>query len=95
MIAFARNQEQMRKSLQATVGIFPFGQFEEMGKQNMALFERALRMLAPYSLDEKPTLAEAGPPQAGAEDPRLKRLEAQIDALTRQLEALGRDRPER
>jgi polyhydroxyalkanoate synthesis repressor PhaR len=94
MIAFARNQEQMRKNLQATFGIFPFGQFEEMGKQNMALFERALRMLAPYSLDEKPTPAEAGAPKASAEDPRLKRLEAQIDALTRQLEALGRDRRE-
>src|SRR6266404_1122601 len=63
MIAFARNQEQMRKNLQATFGIFPFGQFEEMGKQNMALFERALRMLAPYSLDEKPTPAEAGTPK--------------------------------
>jgi polyhydroxyalkanoate synthesis repressor PhaR len=94
MVAFARNQEQMRKNLQATFGIFPFGQFEEMGKQNMALFERALRMLAPYSLDEKPTPAEAGTPKANAEDPRLKRLEAQIDALTRQLEALGRDRQE-
>ncbi|MFZ2008351.1 MAG: polyhydroxyalkanoate synthesis repressor PhaR, partial [Stellaceae bacterium] len=44
MIAFGRNQEQMRKSLQATFGIFPFGQFEEMGKQNMALFQRALKM---------------------------------------------------
>jgi polyhydroxyalkanoate synthesis repressor PhaR len=94
MVAFARNQEQMRKSLEATFGIFPFGQFEEMGKQNMALFERALRMLAPYGLEEKPTAAEE-PPKANAEDPRLKRLEAQIDALTRQLEALGRDRPER
>jgi polyhydroxyalkanoate synthesis repressor PhaR len=94
MVAFARNQEQMRKNLQATFGIFPFGQFEEMGKQNMALFERALRMLAPYSPDEKPTPAEAGTPKASAEDPRLKRLEAQIDALTQQLEALGRDRRE-
>jgi polyhydroxyalkanoate synthesis repressor PhaR len=94
MIAFARNQEQMRKNLQATFGIFPFGQFEEMGKQNMALFERALRMLAPYSLDEEPAPAESGAPKASAEDPRLKRLEAQIDALTRQLEALGRGRRE-
>ena len=48
MVAFARNQEQMRKSLRATFGIFPFGQFEEMGKQNMALFEQALKMLSPY-----------------------------------------------
>jgi polyhydroxyalkanoate synthesis repressor PhaR len=91
MVAFGRNQEQMRKSLQATFGIFPFGQFEEMGKQNMALFQRALNMLAPYGLEERPPAPDGTPPTAG-EDPRLKRLEAQIDALTRQLEALGRDR---
>jgi polyhydroxyalkanoate synthesis repressor PhaR len=92
MIAFARNQEQMRKNLQATFGIFPFGQFEEMGKQNMALFERALKMLSPYGRDEKPVSAEPETNRKEAEDPRLKRLEAQIESLTRQLEALGRDR---
>ena len=98
MVAFGRNQEQMRKSLQATFGIFPFGQFEEMGKQNMALFQRALGMLAPYGAEERPPAADGtrvadGTP-VGGEDPRLKRLEAQIDALTRQLEVLGRDRGE-
>lgn len=93
MIAFARNQEQMRKSLQATFGIFPFGQFEEMGKQNIALFERALKMLAPsYGREEKPAAGEFEGKQKESEDPRLRRLEAQIDALKRQLEALERDR---
>jgi polyhydroxyalkanoate synthesis repressor PhaR len=94
MGAFGRNQEQMRKNLQATFGIFPFGQFEEMGKQNIALFQRALKMLAPYGADgaeDNPPANDAAPAAAG-EDPRLKRLEAQIDALTRQLEALGRER---
>src|SRR5271163_4691521 len=82
MMAFARNQEQMRKNLQATFGIFPFGQFEEMGKQNMALFERALKMLSPYGREEKPGSAEPEKPettQKDGEDPRLKRLEAQIE----------------
>jgi polyhydroxyalkanoate synthesis repressor PhaR len=92
MIAFARNQEQMRKNLQATFGMFPFGQFEEMGKQNMALFQRALKMLSPYGREEKSVLTEPEPMQKEGEDPRLKRLEAQIDVLTRQLKALGRDR---
>jgi polyhydroxyalkanoate synthesis repressor PhaR len=94
MLAFAQNQEQMRRNLQATLGIFPFGQFEEMGKQNIALFERALRMLAPYRREEKPPSPDAGASRANEEDPRLKRLEAQIDALTQQLKALGRDRGE-
>src|SRR5216684_998042 len=50
------NQEQMRDSLRATFGIFPFGQFEEMGKQNLAMFERALKMLSPYG-QAKPAAA--------------------------------------
>jgi polyhydroxyalkanoate synthesis repressor PhaR len=96
MIAFARNQEQMRKNLQATFGIFPFGQFEEIGKQNIALFERALKMLAPpFAREEKPASADTEAKAIDGEDPRLKRLEAQIDTLTRQLDELGRDRQSR
>ena len=91
MLAFAQNQEQMRRNLEATFGIFPFGQLEEMGKQHMALFERALRMLAPYRGEEKPSSADTGASR-NDEDPLLKRLEAQIDALTQQLKDLGRDR---
>ena len=97
MTAFSGNQEQMRNSLRATFGIFPFGQFEEMGKQNIALFERALKMLSPYARDINS--AASDPPRAkdaatDAEDPRLRRLESQIEALRQQLEALGRDRKE-
>ena len=98
MVAFARNQEQMRSNLRTTFGMFPFGQFEEMGKQNMALSEQALKMLSPYGREAKGPGPEAPPSQpearssAEAEDPRLKRLETQIEALRQQLEALGRNR---
>ena len=83
-------------SARATFGIFPFGQFEEMGKQNMALFEQALKMLSPYGRDGKEP-ADTPPPSSGGrdapepEDPRLRRLEAQIEALREQLDALGRN----
>jgi polyhydroxyalkanoate synthesis regulator protein len=96
MVQFARNQERMRENLRATFGIFPFGQFEEMGKQNMALFERALKMLSPYGPDDKPGAAEPAPQPASApsekEDPRLQRLEEQLEALRKQLEAMGSKR---
>src|SRR5438094_10548246 len=59
MMAFTGNQAQMRDSLRATFGIFPFGQFEEMGKQNIALFERALKMLSPYPRDPKSAASDA------------------------------------
>jgi len=91
MVSFARNQDQMRDTLRATFGIFPFGQFEEMGKQNMALFEQAMKMLSPYgsmsATPEKPPAPEPAPAASG-EDPRLKRLETQLEALTKQLDAL-------
>ena len=49
MSTFARNQEQMRKSLQdAFGGLFPFGPLEEMGKQNLALFEQTMKMFSPF-----------------------------------------------
>jgi polyhydroxyalkanoate synthesis regulator protein len=95
MMAFTGNQDQMRDSLRTTFGIFPFGQFEEMGKQNIALFQRALKMLSPYAGDAKPAAADPAQPKeetGKAEDPRLHRLETQIEALRRQLDALGRDR---
>ena len=97
MMTFARNQEQMRKNLRATFGIFPFGQFEEMGKQNIALFEQALKMLSPYARDQtQPDAPQQKPAgevaSAEPEDPRLRRLEAQIEALRQQLEAMGRNR---
>jgi polyhydroxyalkanoate synthesis regulator protein len=95
MVTFARNQEQMRDTLRATFGIFPFGQFEEMGKQNIAMFERALRMMSPYGREAR-TNVEPAPPPAGRgepDEPRLRRLEAQIEALRQQLDALGRTKP--
>ncbi len=48
MSQFARNQEQMRSYLQNAFGFNPFQQFETMGKQNMAMFEKAMRMFNPF-----------------------------------------------
>jgi polyhydroxyalkanoate synthesis repressor PhaR len=88
MRAFAKNQEQMRKSFEETFRLFPMGRFEEMGKQNLALFEQALKMFAPFAREEKAAPSEGEKPKEG----RLERLEEKIDALKRQLEALERER---
>ena len=88
MVSFARNQDQMRDTLRATFGLFPFGQFEEMSKQNIALYEQALKMLSPFGGPPANQPAAPPSPAAPAEDPRLKRLETQLDALSKQLEAL-------
>jgi len=86
MSSFASNQEQMRKSLQeAFGGIFPFGSLEQMGKQNLALFEQTLKMFSPFPQpQEKP--GEKGPgPEAslGELRQRINELQNQINAYAK------------
>jgi polyhydroxyalkanoate synthesis repressor PhaR len=93
MHTFARNQEQMRTYMEETLGgLFPFGNLEEMGKQNMAMFENAMKMFAPFGLD--PTKAKPKPPEGegepGAEESaELSEMRRQIDSLQRQMANLS------
>ncbi|HKR19184.1 MAG TPA: polyhydroxyalkanoate synthesis repressor PhaR [Stellaceae bacterium] len=93
MAAFGRNQEQMRKSLQdAFGGMFPFGPFEEMGKQNLALFEQTMKMFTP------PFAGGSAGPSAGAgdkpadkdKDAAMADLKERINALQRQIEQISK-----
>lgn len=67
MEALAKNQEQIRSYFQTTFGtMFPFGStFEEMGKQNMAMFERTMRMFTPFAAMNA-TPGQAAPSMAPA-----------------------------
>jgi polyhydroxyalkanoate synthesis repressor PhaR len=93
MAQFARNQEQMRKYLQNAFGFNPFQQFEAMGKQNMAMFEKAMRMFNPFQLGPG---GQGGPPAAanGQEPPKSETpaaapaSEGAIDDLKRKLDEL-------
>lgn len=99
MQTFSRNQDQFRGYMQGAFGnIFPFGRLEEMGKQNLAMFERAMQMWAPFGgradddrTAEPPRPAPtAPPPAAAAANESMRELEARLDALQKQLEALSR-----
>jgi len=49
MKAFAKSKEQMRDYMEDSMGgLNPFGQFEEIGKQNVAMFEEAMKMFTPF-----------------------------------------------
>lgn len=105
MEAFSHNQERMRQSMQESFGgMFPFGKFEEMGKQNMAIFENAMKMFTPFDNESgsKPG-SESGTTQGaqpaapanssgkGApEADTLERLKAQVDLLQQQLETISK-----
>jgi polyhydroxyalkanoate synthesis repressor PhaR len=85
---FSSNQDQLRKyTSDAFGGLFPFGQLEEMGKQNMTMFERAMKMWTPYGGKEQ---GEEGPRPEGdaAPETELATLKTQLDQLQRQLDQL-------
>ena len=87
MTQFARNQEQMRHYMQNAFGFNPFQQFESMGKQNMAMFEKAMQMFNPFAA------GQGGPAQAnGAAEPTRSESapekDAAIDDLKRKLDEL-------
>jgi polyhydroxyalkanoate synthesis regulator protein len=92
MSLFARNQEQMRQYMSSLGGLFPFGQqFEEMGKQNMALFAKTLKMFSPFPQNsEAKTDQPTTPPAAGGDGASLKELTDRLNALQNQLEELSK-----
>ena len=95
MSSFARNQEQMRKYLEGTFGnLFPFGpQLEEMGKQNMALFENAMKMFTPYyAAGRGPTAGATSNPDrdAAPSEAEIDALKAQLAAMQKQLDEMAK-----
>jgi polyhydroxyalkanoate synthesis repressor PhaR len=95
MAAFGRNQEQMRKSLQdAFGGMFPFGPLEEMGKQNLALFEQTMKMFTPPfaggGAGGNAGSAGAAAPSEKAKDAALAELKDRINALQQQIEQISK-----
>ena len=92
MKAFAHNQDQMRKSLQDAFGqLFPFGSLEEMGKQNMALFEKTMKMFSPFPTGEQRSQEprpEGGKEAQSGDDAALRELNQRLNALQQQIETL-------
>jgi polyhydroxyalkanoate synthesis repressor PhaR len=92
MQSFARNQEQMQQYMASFGGLFPFGQqLEEMGKQNMAIFQNAMKMFSPFPTGSGGSPAEP-PPAGGDEDAELHRLRAQLEEMQRRLGQLSRNK---
>lgn len=95
MQSLSKNQEQMRDYFQNTFGgVFPFGTLEEVGKQNLAMFERTMRMFAPFPGAEGTTGETPQPPGAPQQPARsdaeraIGELQQRLDELQRQLGSL-------
>jgi polyhydroxyalkanoate synthesis repressor PhaR len=97
---FAANQEQIRRYIEGTFGqFFPMGQFEDMARQNMALFQRAATMFTPLKVSgnaadqpsddgnaarHEPAPASAAPDTSA----EIKALSDKIEDLQKQICAL-------
>ena len=105
MSSFSTNQDGMRQSMQdAFGGVFPVSNLEDMGKQNMALFENAMKMYSPYGIKPpeagqptettKPEPAQT--PAAATKDAEsLAELKEQVAQLQKQLEILSQNQSKR
>lgn len=100
---FARHQDQIRLYMEQTFGrFFPLNQFEDMARQNMALFQRAASMFRPFQAEgdeeapaegaQKQPAAQAAPAaeKGSSLDSEMRELRQRMELLQHQLEALQR-----
>jgi polyhydroxyalkanoate synthesis repressor PhaR len=89
MAAFAQQQEQVREAMQKTMGsvgtLFPFGNMEEVSRQNMAMMERAFSLFTPFYRPAGD--GAAGRPPAGELAEELVLLRAEVERLRQELAA--------
>lgn len=92
MDAFRRNQEQFRKALTGAFGAGAFGAgafgpFEQLAKQNLAMFEAATDML---TRGARPgTASSEAPTEPGTTAEELKQLREQMQALQSKLDKIS------
>lgn len=93
MQTFATNQDQMRQTMKDTFGgMFPFNNIEQMSKQNLALFESAMKMFAPFGeapAENSGKTATRRAAQPSPDEDTLSALKQQVDLLQKQLEAIS------
>lgn len=103
MDSFSKNHERMRDQLASTFGgKHMLKDFEGLARQNMAMFERTLRMFTPFGAlmaNRGPDRETGSAPEGSADqappasaDQEIADLKAQLDALRRQLDELANRR---
>jgi polyhydroxyalkanoate synthesis repressor PhaR len=91
--SFMRQQERMRAQFSAmnpgalTPGL---AGYEEQVRQNLALFDRAMKMFSPFAYRPEDAPAPAKPPEPSKDDETLAELKRQMEAMQQQLAALAK-----
>ena len=98
MESFSKGQEQLRENFSRTFGATtPMAAFEEQAQRNMAMFQQAMKMWAPFAAGTMPgAMPGAVAPQTPADiddsdkDEELALLRKQMEAMQKQLDAMAR-----
>jgi polyhydroxyalkanoate synthesis repressor PhaR len=104
---FSSHQDQIRTYMEQTFGrFFPMSQFEDMARQNMALFQRAATMWTPFPPDsgeeiEQQASRPSGPqpvpfsrPTAASEEVggEMRAIKRRLEEMQQEIEAMRRPR---
>ena len=95
MEGLAKNAENVRQNVtDAFGGKLSLGGFEDVARQNVQMFQRALKMFTPFGrgFGRSESTAEAETteaPKAAAESDEISELKSQLDAMKKQLDALA------
>jgi polyhydroxyalkanoate synthesis repressor PhaR len=94
--SFTKNQDDMRKKFADAFGTRFQGMgmgmgkdFESLTRQNIAMFERAMRMFSPFGGAMNPEKDQA-PSASGARDEEIKDLKDQLAAMRQQIADLAK-----
>ena len=93
LAAFTQQQERMRSQLSTLGAGGGMGVYEEQIRQNLALFDRAMKMFSPFAYakgeEPAPTASKAEPPPA---DDALAQLRRQMEEMQAQIDKLATKR---
>ena len=92
--SFIRQQERMREQM-SHVSPPSMGVFDEQIRQNMILFDRAMKMFTPFAFRPEETAPSPVPKPAAAsarDEDTLAELKKQMAAMQEQLAALSKSR---
>ncbi len=89
MGAFAEQQQRLRSAVTQTMGTFMTPGFEEIGRQNMAMIERAMSLFTPFYGAAEQAKGQSG--EVAASSPPIAEESAEVVALRAEVEALRRE----
>ncbi len=82
--SFARQQDRMREQIAGAIGVAPgMGFMEDQVRQNLAMFDRAMKMFTPFTFVRPDEAAAPAPPE-----PAKPAAGVQLDDLKRRIEEM-------